>query len=63
MDPLREHDVSEALEQSPSERLRQMLEVMAWGFEMQWRKIRNANPHATEPELLRLFELWLCAND
>ena len=40
-----------------------MLEVMAWGFEMQWRKIRNANPHATEPELLRLFELWLCAND
>ena len=59
VDPLRRDDLDRAVRTSPEEKARQALEMMAFGIELQRRKLRQADPAATEDEIDKRLRAWL----
>jgi len=63
VDPLRDHDLRAARETPPAEKLRQALEMMAWGLDLERAKLAHDNPTATAEELEALYLDFLCRHD
>lgn len=63
MDPLAQDDLTSAQKASPEEKLRLALELMAAGFRLERAALRQRHPHASEEDIIRLFEDWLTEND
>ena len=59
VDPLRRDDIDRAVRTPPEEKARQALEMMAFGIELQRRKLRQAHPGATDIEIDALLRAWL----
>lgn len=59
VDPLRRDDLDRALRTPPEEKARQALEMMAFGIELQRRKLRLAHRDATDVEIDTLLRAWL----
>jgi len=61
VDALRKDDLERARRTAPGEKLRQALELMQLGIDMRRRKLRAADPAASEQEIdARLFA-WMSA--
>lgn len=59
VDALRADDVRRARQRSPSVGLKQALEMMETGFELQRARLRRAHPGATTDEIDALLRRWL----
>jgi len=63
VDPLEKSDLDLDRNASPAEKLRQALEMMASGLELQRANLRRQNPHLSEAELAQAFHRWLFSDD
>ncbi len=61
MDALREDDVERARTTPPGDKLRQALELMKLGIELQRRKLRAADPAGSEEEIDAPLLAWMSA--
>ena len=63
VDDLRQDDLRTARETPLAEKLRQAVEMMQAGLNLQRQKLRNRLPQATPEELERAYEAWLLERD
>jgi len=61
VDPLRKDDVETARRTPEGEKLRQALELMAMGIELQRRKLRASLPDAPESVIEERLFAWMSA--
>ncbi|HSO33409.1 MAG TPA: hypothetical protein VLT33_12835 [Labilithrix sp.] len=61
MDALRKDDLERARRTSPGEKLRQALELMQLGIELQRRRLRAVDPAASEQEIDARLLAWMSA--
>jgi len=61
VDALRRDDLERARRTDPGEKLRQALELMGAGIEMQRRKLRASHPNASDDEIRALLLAWMSA--
>lgn len=61
MDALRRDDIERARGTEPGEKLRQALELMEAGIELQRRKLRATHPTASEEEIRARLLAWMSA--
>lgn len=59
MDALRKDDLDRARSATPGEKLRQALELMKLGIELQRRRLRAAEPAASDPEIDARLLAWM----
>ena len=62
MDALRKDDLERARSTAPGEKLRQALELMQLGIELQRRRLRAADPSASEVEIDARLLAWMSAS-
>ncbi len=61
MDALRKDDLERARSTAPGEKLRQALELMQLGIDLQRRRLRAAAPTASKEEIEARFCAWMSA--
>ena len=61
MDALRQSDLEIARTTSPGEKLRQALEMMRLGLELERRKLRAMHPDESEARVDELLLAWMAA--
>ena len=61
MDALRKDDLERARRTAPGEKLRQALELMQLGIDLQRRRLRAADPTASEQEIAARLLAWMSA--
>lgn len=61
MDSLRKDDLERARNTPPGEKLRQALELMELGIELQRRRLRAVDPTASEQDIDARLLLWMSA--
>ena len=61
MDALRKDDLERARSTAPGEKLRQALELMQLGIDLQRRRLRAADPTASEQEIAARLLAWMSA--
>lgn len=61
VDALRKDDLERARSTAPGEKLRQALELMQLGIDMQRRRLRAADPTASEMEIDARILAWMSA--
>lgn len=59
VDALHAHDLEQARQLTPGEKLEQALEVMRAGIRLKRSTLRRQHPHADDAELDRRLEEWL----
>ncbi len=63
MNPFKEQDIQRKAQQSPQERMREVIAAVDEGMRLKWMALKHRYPGASDAEIDAKFQEWLLADD